>query len=162
MESPGTVIKHSRIIFFVFSLATAMAIGASVGAWFGFNTARGSLSFRGEVGSAEWFSGQILAERMMGDPTAYRSALLKYLAALQSRRSGDGVLLNDHVVVVDTVLTEARLAILAQSQGNESESKLYFARGLEHCNSAWKTGCTVERLREIVARLDGKSSSPPH
>jgi hypothetical protein len=156
------VTKRTRIIFLALSHISALAIGAAVGGWFVFEAARSSRRFADELGAAEWYSAQMSVERMMGDPKAYRSALLDYLRALQSRRDRDGITLDDHVIAVDTVLTEARLAILADSQGNEAESKLYFAQALEHCPSAWKTGCSVERLHEIVARLDGKASRAQH
>jgi hypothetical protein len=110
----------------------------------------------GRRGASEWYNTHIIAELNMAYTTAYRQALLDYLTYLQSRRKGDEVLINDHVVAVDTVLTETRLALLADSQRNEPESKLYFARAIEHCAGAWKTGCTVERLQELVSRLDRK------
>jgi hypothetical protein len=159
MELAGSMKQRIRTIVFAVSLVSALAVGAVVGAWFAIDTVRGSRSLAGEMGASEWYNAHIFAERNIADPTAYRQALLDYLTYLQSRRNGDGVLINDHVVAVDTVLTETRLALLADSQRNESESKLYFARAIEHCAGAWKTGCTVERLQEIVSRLDRKVSN---
>jgi hypothetical protein len=64
----------------------------------------------------------------MGDPVTYRDTLLDYLAALRAQHGKDGIVLNNHVTTVDIVLTETRLAVLAESQGNLAESGRFFAR----------------------------------
>jgi hypothetical protein len=56
------------------------------------------------------------------------------------------------------VLTETRLGVLAESQGNSAESSPFFAQAVADCPKAWS--CTTERLRQIVQRLDRKLLSP--
>src|SRR5205809_179462 len=102
----------------ILSYLMVLAIGGAVGLSIGFDTARKSQQFGGEMGAAEWFNAHLLAERMMGDPVAYRKVLLDYLAALRARQGKGGIVLNDRVTTVDIVLTEARLGVLAESQGN--------------------------------------------
>ena len=87
---------------------------------------------------------------------AYRKALLAYLAAINARRPDESLLFDDHVNSVDRVMTEVRLAMLAQAQGDAAESGKYFAEAVAHCPKSWKDSCTVERLRAFIDRLDRK------
>jgi hypothetical protein len=111
------------------------------------------------MGAVEWFNAHLFAERMMGDPVAYRKVLLEYLAALHARREkGGGIVLNEHATAVDVVLTETRLGVLAESQGNSTEAGQYFEQAVADCPTTWS--CTAERLRELVQRLDRKVPAP--
>jgi hypothetical protein len=113
------------------------------------------------MGAVEWFNAHLFAERMMGDPVAYRDVLSDYLAVLRTRQGkGGGIVLNDHTTAVDVVLTETRLGVLAESQGNSTEASQYFAQAVADCPKAWNEGCSVEGLREIVQRLDRKLFVP--
>jgi hypothetical protein len=159
------VTRRFRIAVLILSYLGILVLGGALGFGAGFDTARTSQRFGGEAGAAEWFDAHLFAERMMGDPVAYRNTLLDYLAALRARRAkGGGIVLNDHATAVDIVLTEARLAVLAESQGNLAESGQFFAQAVADCPKAWKDGCTAERLKEIVLRLDRKvpnENAPP-
>jgi hypothetical protein len=158
------VTRRVRIALLVLSYVGVLAVGGAVGLSIGFDTAHQSQQFGGEMGAVEWFNTHLLAERMMGDPVAYRNTLLDYLAALHARREkGGGIVLDDHVTTVDIVLTETRLAILAEAQGNSAESGQYFVRAVADCPKAWTDGCTAERLRQVAERLDRKvpASAPP-
>jgi hypothetical protein len=148
------VTPRSRIFILVLSHALAVVLGGAVGVWVGFETLRESRHFADEVGMAEWYSAHLFTERLMGDPVAYRNTLLSYLGALNARRSAGGVEMNDHALTVDTVLTETRLALLAESQGNAMESQQYFAKAVSGCAHAWKGDCSEQHLRDVVLRLD--------
>jgi hypothetical protein len=110
----------------------------------------------------EWFNAHLFAERMMGDPVAYRNILSDYLASLRARQGKGGVVLSEHAAAVDIALTETRLAVLAESQGNSAESGQYFAQAVADCPKAWNDGCTTERLRQIVQRLDRQLPASEH
>jgi hypothetical protein len=152
------VTRRSRIALLVLSYLGVLAVGGAVGLGIGFDTARKSQRLGGEMGAAEWFSAHLFAERMMGDPVAYRNILSDYLTSLRARQGKGGVVLSEHATAVDVVLTEARLAVLAETQGNSTESGQYFEQAVADCPKAWS--CTAERLRQIVQRLDRKLPAP--
>jgi hypothetical protein len=160
---PGVAVtRRVRIAFLVLSYVGVLAVGGAMGLAIGFDTARQSKRVGSEMGAMDWFNAHLLAERMMGDPVAYRNVLSDYLAALRARQeTGGGIVRTDHVTAVDIVLTETRLAVLAESQGNSTESGQYLGRAVADCPTSWKDGCSVERLRQIVQRLDRKLPASP-
>ena len=81
---------------------------------------------------------------------------------MRARYGKNDIMLNDHVRAVEIVLTETRLAALAESQGNSAESSQYYAQAVADCPKAWNDGCTTERLRQIAQRLDRKLPAPTH
>jgi hypothetical protein len=154
-------LANLRISPLILSYLGIFAVGGAIGFGVGFDTARTSQRLGSEAGAADWFNAHLFAERMMGDSVAYRNTLLDYLAALHARREkGGGIVLNEHATTVDIVLTESRLAILAESQGHSEQSAQLFAQAVADCPKAWNDGCTMERLRELVQRLDRKLPSP--
>jgi len=112
-----------------------------------------------ELGATEWFSAHIYLERLGGDAKSYRNALHAYLSYLESHRRNEGVIFDPHVAAVDTAITEARLAVLEESQGNQAESQRYFQLAASHCPSGWTGGCPPQRLRDLVSKLDRNPQS---
>jgi hypothetical protein len=110
------------------------------------------------MSAVEWFNAHLFAERMMGDPVAYRNILSDYLTSLRARQGKGGVVLSEHATAVDVVLTETRLGVLAESQGNSTEAGQYFEQAVADCPTTWS--CTAERLRDLVQRLDRKVPAP--
>jgi len=155
------VTSRGRSAILILTHASALALGAAAGAWVGFDTARAARALSSEIGEVEWYSAHVFADRLMGDPVLYKNTLLQFLAALNARRAGNGVLLPDHALAVDITLTEARLALLAEAQAAGAESKTYFAQALAHCRAAWADTCTEDRLREMVMRLDHGGTNQP-
>ena len=153
---------RTRTILLVLSYAVAILGGAVLGAWFSFNTVKASRTLTGEVVIAELWGARAFADRLMGDPVAYRTTLLGYLAALSAQRGGAHVILTDHSLAVDIVLTETRLALLAESQADAGETRKYFQQAVADCGHAWKKGeCTEQHLRDIVLRLDRSPAQTP-
>jgi len=146
--------RSLRVLLIVLSHVAVLGIGGGLGFWLGFEAARDTRRFADEMETTEWFNAHLFAERLMGNAGSYRSTLLRYLDVLNTRRPSTGVVLNDHVTIVDVVLTEARLALLAESRGDAAEAQRYYAQAIAHCSKAWPDGCDEERLRKVIARLD--------
>jgi hypothetical protein len=151
--------RVTRITLVVLSYVVVMAIGGVAGLWYGFESGRDLRRFALEAGFEERFNAQLMSERMLGDLASYRNSLREYLSQLKARRGKNGLIQTDHVIAVDTVVTEARLAMLAEQRKDTVESARYFAQAASDCPADWSRGCPPDRLRELVVMLDHTPAS---
>jgi hypothetical protein len=112
-----------------------------------------------EMSSVETMSTYVGVTRFMGTSEAYESALQDLLAAIDAREKAkvSGGLLSPRAVSVEKALTYVRLALLATERGDHGAAAKYWSQAQALCPQIGWTSCPVDRLTDVVRKLDDHS-----
>ena len=94
--------------------------------------------------------------RRESTPEGYEEALKMYQAYLDTRKGEWNLLFDERTYAIDSALTYARLANLAEDTGADLKRSSYQKKAASYCPMTKFRDCSAITLREMATRLDKK------